>query len=299
MEPPFRQPPRAPAGQEPDVVRFGRRVVLRFLAHGMTVYAGALAYRGLLALVPLALIVLALVGLLGIEGSFPRLTAALLRLRGAAGPGGAAAIPLEGLLSAGAVVGIWSIATGARLLMRALDAAHAVEKSRPTVARFAFSLVFLPALAVVTVAAMVLLLATTRIIRWAGGWIGVGPVLDFLGSWLRLPAALGLLALAVGAVFRWGPGVRPPGRAVAAGAALTVVLWAVVSAGFGLAVSTVLDYGSTYGGLGAAVALLVYLNLLALVLLLGAEVSAEIAGRPGGAPGGGTTLAGAGRDPSR
>jgi membrane protein len=295
MEPPFGRSPHAPADEHgPGIVRFGRRVVLRFVAKGMTVYAGALAYRGLLALIPLALIILALIGLLGMEGSVPRLTAALLRLRGA--PDGAAAtVPLEGLLSAGAVVGTWSIATGARLLMRALNTAHAVEETRPPVARFAFSLVFLPALAVVTVAAMVLLLVTTRIIAWIGGWIGVGPLLDFLGSWLRLPAALGLLVFAVGAVFRFGPSVRPPGRAVAAGAALTVVLWAVVSAAFGLAVSTVLDYGSTYGGLGAAVALLVYLNLLALVLLLGAEVSAEIARHPAGAPDVGTATTGAGR----
>lgn len=278
-------PPRAMLLIRHEAVRFGRLVMVRFLGHGMTVYAGALAYRGLLALIPLALIILSLIGLLGMEGSVPRITAALHRLRGAPGAGGAAAVPLEGLLSAGAVVGIWSIATGARLLMRALNAVHAVEETRPPVARFAFSLVFLPALAVVTVAAMVLLLVTTRIIRWIGGWIGVGPVLDFLGSWLRLPAALALLAFAVGAVYRFGPSVRPPGRAVAAGAALTVTLWAIVSAGFGLAVSTVLDYGSTYGGLGAAVALLVYLNLLALVLLLGAEVSAEIARTPA-VPGG-------------
>lgn len=201
MEPHSHQPPRAPADDRgPAIVRLGRLVVLRFLAQGMTVYAGALAYRGLLALVPLALIVLALIGLLGMEGSLPRITAALLRLRGATGgAGGAAAVPLEGLLSAGAVVGTWSIATGARLLMRALNAAHAVEEARPPVARFAFSLVFLPALAVVTVAAMVLLLVTTRIVGWIGAWIGVGPVLDFLGSWLRLPAALALLA------FPWAP----------------------------------------------------------------------------------------------
>lgn len=296
MEPPVRRSPGSLAREHGrGIVRFGRLVLLRFLAQGMTVYAGALAYRGLLALVPLALIVLSLIGLLGVEGSLPRLTAALLRLRGVPGAGGAATVPLEGLLSAGAVVGTWSIATGARLLMRALNAAHAVEETRPPVARFAFSLLFLPALAVVTVAAMVLLLVTTRIIGWIGGWIGVGPVLGFLGSWLRLPAALGLLAFAVGAVFRFGPSVRPPYRAVAAGAALTVVLWAVASVAFGLAVSGVLDYGSTYGGLGAAVALLVYLNLSALVLLLGAEVSAEIARRPAGVPDGGTATTEAGR----
>ena len=36
-----------------------------------------------------------------------------------------------------------------------------------------------------------------------------------------------------------------------AGAAVTVVLWALTSLVFSLAVSAVLDYGRTYGSLGA------------------------------------------------
>jgi membrane protein len=264
-----------PIGEVP-AVRFAVAVVRRFVEHGMTVYAAALAYRGLVALVPFVLVVLGVFDWLGVGDPhpLPRLPAGLLQFSGTGGDGPAMVSGGE-LLSAGAVVGIWSMATGARLLMRALNTAHQVKEERPLVRHFTFSLVFLPAVAAVTAVATVLLLLTSRVVDGIGGVLGMAPVLAFLGSWLRFPAALALLGLAVGTVYRFGPSVHPPYRAVAAGATVTVVLWAAASAGFAWAVSTVLDHGSTYGSLGAAVALLVYLHLSALVLMLGAEVSAE------------------------
>jgi membrane protein len=261
----------------------------------MPVYAGALAYRGLLVLVPMALLFVWLLGLFGLERSLPRLTAALLRLRASARDAEAAtgALPLEGLLSIGVIVGVWSMGTGARLLVRALNAAHGVEETRRPVMLVAFSLVFLPALAVLTVLATVLLLLTSRTIAWSAGLVGLGAVVDFIGPWLRIPLAFGLLGLALSAVYRFGPSMPPPFRAVALGAAVAVTLWVVTSLAFSFAVSNVLDYGSTYGRLGAAVALLVYLNLSAMVLLFGAEVSAMMTGIPAG----GVPPAAPGEDP--
>jgi membrane protein len=265
-----------PAGEGGShVVRFVVAVVCRFWEHGMPVYAAALAYRGLVALIPFVFVVLSLFDWLGVGDAVPRLTAPLPPHWRDMGDGGTAA-SIGGLLSAGASVGIWSMSTGSRLLMAALNTAHRVKEGRPRVSRFTFSLVFLPVIAAVIVAATVLLLLTTRVVDRVGGWLGMTSVLHFLASWLRVPTALALLGLAVCAVYRLGPSVRPPYRAVAAGATLTMLLWMATSAAFGWAVSTVLDYGSTYGSLGAAVALLVYLHLTALVLLLGAEVSAEI-----------------------
>lgn len=257
-------------------VRLVVAVAVRFWEHGMPVYAAALAYRGVLALVPFVLVVLSLFDWLGVGNALPRLTAPLPPHWRDLGDDGTAA-SMGGLLSAGAAVGIWSMSTGSRLLMRALNTAHQIKEGRPQVSRFTFSLVFLPVIAAVIVVATVLLLLTSQVVDRVGGWLGMSPVLHFLASWLRLPTALALLGLAVCAVYRLGPGLRPPYRAVAAGATLTMLLWMATSAAFGWALSTVLDYGSTYGSLGAAVALLVYLHLTALVLLLGAEMSAEIA----------------------
>jgi membrane protein len=265
-----------PAGENGShALRLAVAVVLRFFEHGMPVYAAALAYRGLVALIPFVLVVLSLFDWLGVGDALPRLTAALPGHWRELGDGRTAA-SMGGLISAGASVGVWSMSTGSRLLMRALNTAHQVKEGRPQVSRFTFSLVFLPVIAGVIVVATALLLLTSRFVGRVGGWLGMSPVLHFVESWLRLPTALALLGLAVFAVYRLGPSVRPRYRAAAAGAMLTILLWMATSAAFGWAVSTVLDYGSTYGSLGAAVALLVYLHLTALVLLLGAEVSAVL-----------------------
>ncbi len=60
------------------------------------------------------------------------------------------------------------------------------------------------------------------------------------------------------------------------GAALAVVAWAIASIAFSIYLANFADYGVTYGSLGAAVGLLVYLNLSASIVLAGAELNAAI-----------------------
>jgi membrane protein len=65
-------------------------------------------------------------------------------------------------------------------------------------------------------------------------------------------------------------------RSVVLGAALAVVAWAITSVGFSFYLAKFADFGVTYGSLGAAVGLLVYLNLSATIVLAGAELNAAI-----------------------
>jgi len=58
------------------------------------------------------------------------------------------------------------------------------------------------------------------------------------------------------------------------GAALAVAAWAVTSVGFSIYLATFADYGVTYGSIGAAVGLLLYLDLTASLVLAGAEFNA-------------------------
>jgi membrane protein len=60
------------------------------------------------------------------------------------------------------------------------------------------------------------------------------------------------------------------------GAALAVGAWAITTVGFSVYLANFADFGVTYGGLGAAVGLLVYLNLSASIVLAGAELNAAL-----------------------
>jgi len=65
---------RVPGLVELGVVELGERSIRKFFEHKMTTYAAALAYRGLFALFPFMLLVVALVGVLDLGAVFDRLT---------------------------------------------------------------------------------------------------------------------------------------------------------------------------------------------------------------------------------
>jgi membrane protein len=67
-------------------------------------------------------------------------------------------------------------------------------------------------------------------------------------------------------------------RRVFPGAVLAVGLWLVISWGFGLYVRTLTNYAVFYGSLAAVAVLLVWLWLVSLAILVGAELNAQLEG---------------------
>lgn len=259
------------------------RSMRSFSRHDMAVYAMALAYRGLLALFPFAIFLVAVV-------SFLHVDAVLAWIADQGPPGIRAGVPRPiasflgqvlgekqgGLLSLGVVVAFWSVSMGARILTRALNAVLEVEETRPPVRRVASSLIFAPGLALAVVCAVGLMLATSRTAVWLAGWVGLDAVFVFLWTLLRWPTALLLLALVVAAVYRYAPDADLPFRSVLPGALVAVVSWGSASLALSLLLVVFPDYTTIYGGLGTAISLLFYLYFSAAVLLFGAELNAEM-----------------------
>jgi len=66
-------------------------------------------------------------------------------------------------------------------------------------------------------------------------------------------------------------------RASLPGAALATALWFASTLSFGFYVTRFANYGRVYGSLGAAIALMVWLYIIALTILIGAEFNAQYA----------------------
>jgi membrane protein len=64
-------------------------------------------------------------------------------------------------------------------------------------------------------------------------------------------------------------------RASLPGAALATALWFASTLSFGFYVTRFANYGRVYGSLGAAIALMVWLYIIALTVLIGAEFNAQ------------------------
>jgi membrane protein len=165
---------------------------------------------------------------------------------------------------------------GARLLSKALNAVLEVEETRPPWKRVVSSLTFAPGLAFAGVTAVALMLLTSRTATWLAGWVGLDEAFVFLWTLLRWPVALLLLALVVAAVYRYAPDANLPFRSVLPGATVAVLSWGLASLAFSFFLGVFPYHGATYGGLGTAITLLLYLYFSAAVLLFGAELNAQL-----------------------
>ena len=254
-----------------------------FARHDMSVYATALAYRGLFALFPFAVFLVAVVGFLrvdtvlgwlaqqgppGMRGEVPQPVARLLEQ--------AFGQDYGWLLLIGFALAFWSVSIGTLFLMKALNAVFEVRETRPPWKRIASSLTFAPSLALAAVAALTLMLVTFRAAAWLAGWVGLDEAFVRLWTLLRWPTALLLLALVVAAVYRYAPNADLTFRSVLPGALVAVFSWALASLAFSFFLGVFPVHGVAYGSLGTAISLLLYLYFSAAVLLFGAEMNAEL-----------------------
>jgi len=259
-----------------------RRAISAFNEDEMSTYAAALAYRALFALFPFIIFLVSLLGFLGLPELFAWIEAqaAVLVPAEAMDPVlrvvGELRTPQGGLLSFGIAVAIWSASVGVLALMDALNTAFDVKERRATWKRMLLSIVYTLCLAGLVIVAAAFMVLGPQVVGWGAGRLGLGDLFVTLWTWLRWPAAVVLLMLAVSLIYHAGPDARLPFRYVTPGAVLAVLVWIAASVGFGIYIARFADYNATYGSLGAIVILLFYFFLSAAVLLFGAEVNGVI-----------------------
>lgn len=269
------------AGLNP--LRVGKQAIKEYLDDDMNTYAGALTYRILLAIFPFLIFVLTVLGALGLEGffnwaveearnAFPGEIASQFETiieqvrSGASG----------GLLSFGLAGAVWAAAGGIRSAINGLNAAYDVGEARPFWKLYPMSILFTIGLALVLVASSALLLLGPQAMEWLADQVGLGTVFLTTWAWLRIPAALMLMVIAVALVYHFFPNVDQPFRIVSPGSVVAVISWVLATIGFSIYLSNFSNFNATYGSLGGVVVLLLYFFVSSITLLFGAEVNAVI-----------------------
>lgn len=109
---------------------------------------------------------------------------------------------------------------------------------------------------------------------WMVAHFGLPRLFGFL--WVIVYASLALVVATLNLVvlYQWGQRERREWDEVLPGAIVATLLWWVVNTGFGFYVSH-MPYSVVYGGLAAAIGLLIWMNLTATVVLIGAAFNAE------------------------
>ena len=259
-------------------IRFGRaretahELGVVFAEHGLLTFASAIAFRALVALVPLTLLGLALLGVFGLTDVWTDTIAPALKAH--------LTLPVfEGIdytvqrifssdsagliaLSTGLVV--WDMTWAVNAIMQALNRIHEVEERRPKARRIGVA----ASLGIVVVAcliASVLVLAIAPSIT--------GGVLDTVLSIVRWPVAILFLWIAVGLLVRFAPAEKPEMRWASGGSFLVIAVWLAASLLFRGWITTVANFKNATGSLTVFLVLTSYVLVSAAIFLLGAEVN--------------------------
>jgi len=263
-----------------------RRTVREYTSDECTDLAAALTYYAVLAVFPAAIALLSLLGLIDqgddavdevlsivddlgggtiVQGIQPTLT----DLSQSPSAGLALVLGLAGAL--------WSASGYVGAFGRAMNRIYEIGEGRP-IWKLRPAMLLLTVVLVVLAAAVLLALVLTGPVALAVGDVfGLGSTGVLLWDIAKWPVLLGVVVVIVALLYYATPNIRQPRfRWVSVGAVLAIVIWGVLTAGFGFYVARIGTYDQTYGALGGMIVFLLWLWLTNLALLFGAELNSEL-----------------------
>jgi membrane protein len=262
-----------------------KRTLKEYKADNLPDLAAALTYYGVLAIFPMLIVLVSVLGLIGDSVTQP-----LIDNLGKVAPGAAKQIFTSAITNiqknqgtAGVLVivglagALWSASGYVGAFMRASNVVWDVEEGRPIWKT-------IPVRLGVTVVTLLLLTAGAIAVTFTGGLarevgnvIGVGNTAVQIWDIAKWPVLVVLVAVMLAILYYAAPNVKQPGfHWVTPGGLLAVLLWIAASALFALYVANFSSYNKTYGALASVIVFLVWLWITNTVILLGAELNAEL-----------------------
>ncbi|MGZ6704543.1 MAG: YihY/virulence factor BrkB family protein [Solirubrobacteraceae bacterium] len=249
-----------------------------FKQHDLLTYASAISFQILTAIIPFLLFILAVAGLLHLDGVWrdhlePQIRASVSSEVFAVIDNGVAGIfASRGVLWAtvGGGLALWQVSGAVRAVMGALARIYGAGGERPFVKRYLISFALsIEVGACLIAAALCVLLAPFVSVGHGFPWTALG----FLLRWTLVVAFLGL---AVGLLVRHAPSAPQTMPWVTLGATIVIVCWIAVSLLFYVYLSALASYQSVFGNLAAVVVAMAYPYISTTVFLFGAQLDAII-----------------------
>jgi membrane protein len=262
-----------------------KRTFREFKQDNLTDWAAALTYYGVLAIFPMLIVLVSVLGLVGTSATQPLLTnlgqvapgpaqqifsSAIKNLQSSQGTAGV-------LFAVGLLGALWAASGYVAAFMRASNSIYDIEEGRPiwktAPVRVGVTLVLVILLAVTAVG----VIATGGLAKQIGNVIGVSGTALTVWDIAKWPVLLLLVSLMFSILYWASPNVKQPGfRWVTPGGLVAVVVWVIASAAFALYVAGFSSYNKTYGALAGVIVFLVWLWISNIAVLLGAELNSEL-----------------------
>ncbi|HEX8144152.1 MAG TPA: YihY/virulence factor BrkB family protein [Pyrinomonadaceae bacterium] len=263
-----------------------RRIWLEVYESDIFTRAAALSYYFLLALFPLLLFLLALLGYFAEAGT--ELRRNLLSYLAHVVPRSASELIYTtvneiskdtggGKLSFGLVAALWFASYGMGAISETLNAAYGVRESRPFWRVHLTSVGLTIALALLIISALALVLYGGEIGEGLANRWGLGEAFKLAWNLLQWPIVLLFVLFAFALIYYFAPDLyHQKWYWITPGSLTGVGLWLIVSFGFRLYLRYFDRFSLTYGSLGAVIILMLWFYLTGAAILVGGKVNAEI-----------------------
>ncbi|MCB0859126.1 MAG: YihY/virulence factor BrkB family protein [Solirubrobacterales bacterium] len=278
-----------PEGVERDdsLLATMKRSGTEFMEDGMTDWAAALTYYGLLSLFPM---LIALVSIIGLFANPETTTEKLTEIVSNLGPDAATSTfqgPVEGLTSnrgasgvtfvIGLILAIWAASGYIGAFGRASNVIYETREGRAfwklKPVQLGITVVMILILALLAIG----LVMTGPVVRAVAEPLGIGSTAVDIWDIAKWPVMVALVLTMFAVLFHFSPNVSPGRfRFFTPGAGVALLVWVLASAGFAFYVGNFGSYNETYGTLGGFVVLLIWFWISNIALLFGLELNSEI-----------------------
>ncbi len=266
----------------------GKRVWLEIYEGTLLTHAAALSFYFLLALFPLILFLITILGFFAESGT--ELRSQLLSTLSRIVPYSASSLIYTTVdeigqnadgskLSFGILTALWIASSGIGAITDALNAMYGVKESRPWWKVRLASVGLTIALAVLIITALLLILY--------GGELGeavtnyFNQTRDFLTFWViaQVPVVLVFVLFTFAMIYYYAPNLYDQKWYwITPGSVIGITLWLLVSFLFRIYLRYFDSYSATYGALGAVIVLMLWFYLTGVSILIGGKINAEIEG---------------------
>lgn len=182
-----------------------------------------------------------------------------------------------GLLSFGFLVAMYFSTNGMMGLMKAFNRTSHTIETRSNFKLRLISLALVVIVALIVIISATLLISTKFIIDYLEtNGLTEGGLNTFLISTGKWVITLLMIFIAISTIYYLAPASRKHFRFISAGSSLATVLSLLFIIGFNFYIDHFGQYNKLYGSLGTLIILMLWINLNAIVLLIGFELNASI-----------------------
>jgi membrane protein len=263
-----------------------KRVWVEIYEGSLLLHAGALSFYFLLALFPLILFLITILGFFSEAGT--ELRSELLLTLSRIVPYSASALIYTtvdeigqnadgGKLSFGILTALWIASSGMGAISESLNAMYGVKESRPWWKLRLASIGLTIALSVLIISALLLILYGGELGEAVTNYFNQSR--DFETFWLiaQIPLILVFVLLTFAMIYYFAPNLYDQKWYwITPGSIIGILLWLLVSFLFRVYLRHFDSYSATYGALGAVIVLMLWFYLSGVAILIGGKINAEI-----------------------